>query len=244
MVRRGPSAAGASLHCELPLELGLEPVGLFGAGDSYSGKYANGSREGEGTFIWHTGGEGALAKYVGQFKNNEMHGKGTLSYPDSSQHFDAEWANGQRVGQSGEFKFHDGHTYQGGWSRSTFNDVGCFTYAEGDKYEGQWRQGARHGGGEYTHSNRDVYSGAWHNDKREGVGKFTFHGGGRYEGSWKQDEPMQSGPTHWIGTPATRPPAQRTRSSSRPPRDWASLLLANRATGFAVDGSSEVTHER
>ena len=78
--------------------------------------------------------------YEGEFKNNEMHGRGTLTYPDGSVHLNAEWANGQRVGSEGEFRFRAGHTYTGNWAHSTFNDAGCFTYAEGDKYDGTWKQ--------------------------------------------------------------------------------------------------------
>ena len=89
-----------------------------------------------------------------------MHGRGTLTYPDGSVHLNAEWANGQRVGSEGEFRFRAGHTYTGNWAHSTFNDAGCFTYAEGDKYEGQWHNGERSGGGEYTHARGDVYKGA------------------------------------------------------------------------------------
>lgn len=138
----------------------------FNNGDMYDGSYAHGNREGEGSFTWRRGE--SVAKYVGQWLANEMHGRGTLSYPDGSRHVDGEWARGQRVGQSGEFIFRTGHTYQGNWAHSTFQDGGCFTYAEGDRYEGQWSGGERHGGGTYTHSEGDVYTGAWLKDQREG----------------------------------------------------------------------------
>merc|ERR1719409_369782 len=120
-------------------------VFTFKNGDKYDGQYVNGHREGKGTFIWHKGGGDSVARYEGEFKNNEMHGRGTLTYPDGSVHLNAEWANGQRVGSEGEFRFRAGHTYTGNWAHSTFNDAGCFTYAEGDKYEGQWHNGERSG---------------------------------------------------------------------------------------------------
>ena len=132
----------------------------FPNGDVYTGNFADGMRDGQGTYTWSSGDV-----YNGTWKDDAMHGSGIYKYSDESC-------------AQGEFKrnqFIDG-SYQ------VANSFGEYTFTitkgeatavemvltSGTTYSGEMTDGKLTGSAQITYSNGDQYSGRVDNGYKAG----------------------------------------------------------------------------
>ena len=79
--------------------------------DIYSGNWADGKKDGQGTYIFKKTGE----KYVGQFKNGNLV-KGQWRYPNGS-YFEGAFGFNQPKGK-GEWHFVNGNVVEGTYTQT------------------------------------------------------------------------------------------------------------------------------
>lgn len=91
----------------------------------------------------------------------------------------------------GPYKFEDGATYQGQFSKGQRHGFGTQIWPDGSIYEGYWQGDKCNGKGRLINAEGHVYFGDWVNDKAEGKGTFKHTDGTTYVGDWKND--VQSG---------------------------------------------------
>ena len=97
--------------------------------------------------------------------------------------YDGDWISGDMCG-SGLYKFADGMTYSGTFSRNRPHGVGKAIYSSGTAYEGEWKDGYLWGEGKCVYQVGTVYDGTWWRGYRHGLGKLTFKTGSYYEGDF------------------------------------------------------------
>jgi len=112
----------------------------------YIGEFNNGTRNGQGTFVWSDGD-----KYIGEWKNEKKTGQGTFVWSDGDKYI-GEWKNGQRTGQ-GTYIWPNGNKYSGQFRNNKFSGEGVYNYKNGDKYIGEYAFGRRNGKGTFIWSN-------------------------------------------------------------------------------------------
>lgn len=127
----------------------------YANGDSYSGEFKNGKKDGDGT---RTNLDGSFFK--GQYRDDLPHGQGEIHWKDA-----------------------EGKTekYKGGWKYGTFHGQGRKDQANGCYYKGEWKNNLPHGEGETQYEDGSVYFGMWENGLPQGRGtkktkKSTFNG--------------------------------------------------------------------
>lgn len=79
----------------------------------YTGSYANGKKNGQGTYVWDNGD-----KYVGNWVNDSICGQGTY-YWHTGEVYVGEWHNDKKHGQ-GKMTWPDGLIYEGKWVNDDF----------------------------------------------------------------------------------------------------------------------------
>jgi hypothetical protein len=84
----------------------------------------------------------------------------------------------------GTYKFADGLTYEGCFTRNRPNGIGKAIYSSGTTYEGEWLDGFPHGEGTMVYAVGSKYEGIWLKGRRHGIGKLTFPTGSYYEGDF------------------------------------------------------------
>ena len=94
--------------------------------DIYSGNWANGKKDGQGTYIFQRTGE----KFVGTFKNGQIT-KGKWIYPNGS-FFEGNFGFNQPKGV-GTWNFANGNKVQGSYGQSKRADV------DGDEIKLSWK---------------------------------------------------------------------------------------------------------
>ncbi|KAJ3158301.1 hypothetical protein HDU86_003010 [Geranomyces michiganensis] len=115
--------------------------------DVYTGTYANGMRNGTGTYKWAK----PLAVYQGEYKDGQRAGEGKLVYPDGTV-YAGMFEGGKRHG-NGTYTYVNGDTYTGGWSEDARHGRGTYTVAAtGSKLEGTWEKGQLTGDARVTHA--------------------------------------------------------------------------------------------
>ncbi len=97
--------------------------------DVYSGNWANGKKDGQGTYIFFKTGE----KYVGNFKNGQLV-KGKWLYPNGS-YFQGAFGFNQPKG-AGSWNFANGNCVEGVYTQTKRADV------EGNEIKLSWRTSA------------------------------------------------------------------------------------------------------
>lgn len=83
----------------------------------YCRHYQNGTKNGEGRFVWKNGDV-----YEGNFQENMIQG-------------------------SGKMTFRDGKTYEGEWKDNKMNGTGIFIWPDGRRYEGEFVNDKKNGYG-------------------------------------------------------------------------------------------------
>lgn len=98
----------------------------------YRGGFANGLRDGQGTFAYSGGG-----RYDGEWKAGKRHGEGRMTYEDGTV-YEGSWANGMRHGPGTQF-LKNGDTFQGQYAVDLKEGPGTFYYVSSNKrYDGVW----------------------------------------------------------------------------------------------------------
>jgi len=127
-------------------------------GDTYTGTYSEGKRDGVGTYSYKAGG----AMYFGNFVADAKQGKGTMTYKDGSK-------------------------YAGEWQANNRAGFGRYTYANGDVYIGLWKGGAKSGTGSYFSASVGCdLAGQWSAGKL-GEGAWIYGDGSAYKGTFGED---------------------------------------------------------
>jgi hypothetical protein len=106
-------------------------------GDVYDGDFANGIREGSGTYRYGKNKD----VYTGDWINNLKHGIGKMTYNMAEPPADGDEDKPvePKIGE-----------YQGYWENGRRHGEGVFTYPNGDVYSGWWRFGKKEGTGLYV----------------------------------------------------------------------------------------------
>jgi hypothetical protein len=143
----------------------------------YSGYWAYGVREGEGTEYLEQG------IYTGSFLNDQKHGKGKLVYTNGAV-YEGDWVKGQILG-FGNYENRE-YTYSGSWAKGLKNGKGKVEFKHSKiVFEGQFIDDQRCGEGSLV-SNKFSFHGFWMNDKPEGRGTLSVKGSRvHYDGDWK-----------------------------------------------------------
>ena len=121
--------------------------------------------------------------YTGEWKDGERNGQGTMTYADGDT-YTGEWQDGNRHGQ-GTMTYAGGTTYTGDWKDGFSHGKGVETLADGTTYTGDWKGGKPTGQGTKTFSFGATYTGAFKDDKFNGQGTYTSADGTKRTGEWK-----------------------------------------------------------
>ncbi len=179
----------------------------------YVGRWKNGLRHGEGTFVDEDG-----TKYICNWVDDEPDGKGKIVYPDGSSFTGVikKWqpydGSGTIIGGNYRYEgwikkglwqgkgsityiekdersasgYADGDMYVGNFVDGLFQGEGTFYYANGDIYTGSWKMNRRHGKGSLKWAETGIeYSGQWKDDRPDGKGTLTYPDGAKYIGEFK-----------------------------------------------------------
>ena len=140
-------------------------VGLrhYPNGDTYSGEFKNGKREGTGSYKFSNGD-----MYEGNFRGGKRNGKGT-SILKSGEKYVGEYRDDLKDGK-GELTLANGVKYIGEFSNNTFNGNGMIQSPNGEQYSGNFVSGTANGDGKYVFTNKRVYIGKFKENKRDGYG--------------------------------------------------------------------------
>ncbi|MFC7358298.1 hypothetical protein ACFQO1_11410 [Jejudonia soesokkakensis] len=170
-------------------------------GQSYSGRFVNGTLNGPGYRDYGTG------NYRGEFKNNVRDGFGKYNFEGDNNYYVGYWKNGNYDGygyyvkdnkvvtvaiyENGKVKtpvgkaYLDGTSTQQGCTGDCKNGYGSIKYTSNDSYFGYWKNGTYSPMGAYYYSNGDSYYGNFDsNGKRSGFGFYFWKDGGHYNGNW------------------------------------------------------------
>ena len=77
--------------------------------------------------------------YTGEWKDGERNGQGTMTYADGDT-YTGEWKDGKRNGH-GTGKYIAGSSYTGEWKGGKPTGQGTITYPNGTKRTGEWKDG-------------------------------------------------------------------------------------------------------
>jgi len=123
-------------------------------------------------------------------KGDCKNGYGTFKWPDGST-YTGGWSKGLWHGQA-TVKYADGSIYTGGWSKGLAHGQATITYANGEKYVGEWRKNKKHGNGTFTWSDGSAYVGKFKNDLMHGQGTITYADGSILVAEFKKGEPVKT----------------------------------------------------
>lgn len=172
-----------------------------GDGQTYTGKFVNGTLNGPGYRNYGTG------NYRGEFKNNLRDGFGKYNFEGDNNYYVGYWKDGKYDGygyyvkdnkvvtiaiyEDGKVKtpigksYLDGASTQQGCTGDCKNGYGSIKYTSNDSYFGYWKNGTYSPMGAYYYSNGDSYYGNFDsNGKRSGFGFYFWKDGGHYNGDW------------------------------------------------------------
>jgi len=158
-------------------------VGTFvdAEGNSFSGDWTNGQREGYG---FSSTANGII--YHGEYAANKKQGIGRQSWADGTR-YEGQFFEGLKSGM-GKLTWTTGSTYEGEWKSDMMCGHGKFVWPRGDLYIGNWADGKKQGKGTMIWGEGiwrgDNYTGDWNQDLQEGWGSYTWNDGRMYEGEW------------------------------------------------------------
>ena len=141
----------------------------------YEGEFADGLKQGEGTYIWENGD-----RYQGHFSTDRPDGRGKYQFANGDA-YEGEVKLGIIAGR-GSYISKNGDVFDGSFSNGKPHGVGVYRYASGDRYEGEMDTGRPHGKGRYYSKNGDRFEVAFVDGKPQGKGVYFFSSGDRYEG--------------------------------------------------------------
>ncbi|KAI9090486.1 hypothetical protein DFS34DRAFT_372981 [Phlyctochytrium arcticum] len=127
---------------------------IFPNGDTYTGTYLAGKRNGFGTYRFKASG----ARYKGEYKDHMRNGNGEMIYPDGSQYKGTWGAGGKRHGE-GTYTYVNGDTYKGTWVEDKKHGSGVYTFAStGSKLEANFLAGEPSGPGKVVHADHTLHA--------------------------------------------------------------------------------------
>lgn len=191
-----------------PLQNSSKIYKYHGSGETYSGQYLFGERNGLGLETEEDGeiysgnfkddmrsGNGRLISangdvYEGEFENGIPEGNGTLKEEKSGKEFRGEFKLGQKSGLGHETEA-NGDIYKGLFKSGQRNGRGELIFSNGCNYKGNFFKDRIHGYGEYEFNQKSEfvrYEGAFFNNVKYGKGKITFKNGNVYEGEFKRNQ--------------------------------------------------------
>ena len=141
----------------------------------YEGEFADGLKQGEGTYIWENGD-----RFQGHFASDRPDGRGRYQFANGDA-YDGEVKLGIIAGR-GSYTSKNGDVFDGSFSGGKPHGVGVYRYSSGDRYEGEMDMGRPHGRGRYYSKNGDRFEVAFVDGKPQGRGVYHFSSGDRYEG--------------------------------------------------------------
>ena len=171
--------------------------------DKYVGEFKDGTRNGQGTYIWTNG-----QKYVGEWKGGNQNGRGILYLAGGSVSQSGIWSDGKivasqyfdanslavlaRILQETSASEEELIERRRGQSKlppcpsNGFlnNCFGTYVYNRNYKYVGEWYQDKHHGQGVATFADANNYVGDWDNGNRTGQGTSTWPTGEKYVGEF------------------------------------------------------------
>jgi len=153
----------------------------YADGETYSGDFKNGIREGYGTITLINGD-----KYSGEFKDGMPNGQVTFTSTNGDKYV-GEYKDGVRNGQ-GTYISANGDKYVSDFKDGKANGQGTETLANGDKYVGEYKDSVKNGQGTYIYANGDKYVGEYKDDNMSGQGTFTKANGTIQSGLWENDK--------------------------------------------------------
>lgn len=195
------------------------------ADETYSQCVKGDCDNGQGTLIYSDG------KYVGRWKNGLRHGQGTFVSDDGTKYIcnwvdDAPEGRGKIVNPDGStfsgiiknWEPYDGYgtviggnyRYTGYLKKGLSQGKGSITYiekdeksasgyADGDMYVGNFVNGQIHGEGILYYANGDIYTGSWKMNQRHGKGTMKWvEGGMEYTGQWINNQPDGKGTLTYL----------------------------------------------
>mmetsp|Transcript_10915 Transcript_10915/g.40701 ORF Transcript_10915/g.40701 Transcript_10915/m.40701 type:complete len:345 (+) Transcript_10915:141-1175(+) len=173
---------------------------LAANGDTYSGEYAEGQRNGHGFYEYKSLGANPVDELVQSLRAQsdtlkdlvaddkfEEAAKCACNLLQNNQDTPAAQTALESfkrvfyVLQSGTpFPYYDGEF------KDNLNDgQGIMKYLNGNVYKGEWQQGQKQGFGVMYYANGDVYRGEWQQGKKHGSGSYFFSKfNSTYEGEW------------------------------------------------------------
>nr|CCC91223.1 conserved hypothetical protein [Trypanosoma congolense IL3000] len=176
---------------------------MYGDGDRYGGRWANGQFHGEGVL------KTSCFTYHGEFCEGKMSGSGKITYRKRpgdvarrgivsfSQyeftHPPKEYTGDfhpvyQRHGR-GVLLYMNGDVYEGEFNTNCRHGRGCFKSSGGaEVYEGEWLRDEWHGSGQINYIDGGVFKGAFAHGKRDGEGTMIYPNGDEYTGWFTNDK--------------------------------------------------------
>ncbi|CAI2385971.1 unnamed protein product [Moneuplotes crassus] len=183
----------------------------FKNGNTYSGKFKGGKRDGYGEMSYITPLEHCpkdIGEYKGNWKRDKRDGKGVMNYSNGSI-FEGEYRNDHRY--KGIYRSTSGEVYNGKFYNDEFHGKGKLTFPDSTVIEGEFYKGQLQGTGKIiknsaagtvifqglivdneignrgkmTYPNGDVYEGYFKDGEKHGFGVLTSPNGYIYEGRWE-----------------------------------------------------------
>ena len=139
-------------------------------GDTYTGDFKDGVREGEGTYVYGETGN----KYEGHWKLNKKSGIGKMTFGTDAEYY-GHFEEGKRNGE------------------------GVYKYLKTkDLYSGSWKNGLKHGKGTFIFFDTKMkIVGEWANGQIT-HGRWIFANGTYFEGSFENNYPKGEGVWHFA----------------------------------------------
>ena len=163
-------------------EISDDGVMIYEDGDSYTGIYNNGKRNGKGTYEWDNG-----SVYDGDWVDDAMTGYGTYVYPDG-RILGGEFDQNNFVAGTYQYTSPDGITYEFYYEKNFAKPKSVkLTDSSGATFTGTFTNGTS-GNGTITYPNGDIYTGYVDALTKEGQGTYTWADGSKLVGTWKNDK--------------------------------------------------------
>ncbi|MBQ8194702.1 MAG: ribosomal protein L7/L12 [Oscillospiraceae bacterium] len=123
----------------------------------YEGEQLNGQPHGMGTMVYPSGNT-----YTGEWKNGVRNGNGEYVFASTGEKYVGEFADGEYCGK-GKYYYQAGAVYEGQFMNSERCGMGIITYKDGSRYEGSWVADKRTGYGKMFYTDGRVYRGMFLN---------------------------------------------------------------------------------
>lgn len=173
----GQAAGTCSIRSCFPAFLkSLVLTAKFANGDTYTGAYVGGKRQGQGVYTWSN----PSASYTGEWQAGKRHGTGTMTYPDKSK-YEGDWVDGQRHGR-GLYSYSNGDRFLGTFDKDVKNGEGTYVYGhDGSMIAGRWANGKLISG-QWTSKDGTKMSGTFSDHVPTGEVLFAFPNGNQMSG--------------------------------------------------------------